>query len=173
MLSHQVGVTAQALDVLETPAQADGMERSRVRRPRAAKTAAAASATGAAVLVVMALYAAVHPVGWLPDETPAQVASANSGAVLWPVLVAVFALVASVAILRQPGRLSYLASGAANVLMVGFPLTMPSWLVALDPLAVVLAIIGVVGLVVSAAGWAISTPLPEAQPRWPTHHELG
>jgi len=57
--------------------------------------------------------------------------------------------------------------------MVGFALTMPSWLVALDPLAVLLGVIGVVGLVASAAGWAIATPLPQAQPRWPTHHEDG
>jgi Na+/proline symporter len=121
----------------------------------------------------MAFYAAVHPDESLQYETPAQVASANSGDVLWPVLVAVFALVAAVAILQQTGRLSYVASGAANVLMVGFALTMPSWLVALDPLAVLLAIMSVAGLVASAAGWVISIPLPEAQPRWPTHHELG
>ena len=126
------------------------------------------------MLVAMALYAAIHPqvaplVNYPPDP---QVGAANSD-VLWPALVAVLALVASVAIPRRPGRLSYLASGGANLLMVGFALTMPSWLVALDPLAVLLGVIGVVGLVVSAAGWAIATPLPQAQPRWPTHHEDG
>ena len=127
------------------------------------------------MLVAMALYAAIQPqvapfVNYAPDP---EIGAANSGAVLWPMLAAVLALVASVAILRRPGRLSYLASGGANLLMVGFALTMPSWLVALDPLAVLLGVIGVVGLVASAAGWAIATPLPQAQPRWPTHHEDG
>lgn len=151
------------------------MERLGVRRRRLAATAASASAAGAATLVAMALYTTMHPqVGPLVDYAlDAQVAAANSAAVLWSVLVAVLALVAAVAILRRPGRMSYLACGAVSVLVVGFALTMPSWLVALDPLAVLLGIIGVVGFVVSAAGWAISTSLPEAQPRWPTHHEVG
>lgn len=88
-------------------------------------------------------------------------------------LVAALDLVAAVAILRWSDRQSYLASGAVNVLVVSFGLTQPSWLVALGPPAVLLGVIGVVDLVVSAVGWAISTPAPEAPPHWPTHHEVG
>jgi hypothetical protein len=151
------------------------MERSKAGRRRLVKAAAAASAIGAAVLIAMASYASMHPqvVPLMNGGPDPQVAAENSGAVMWPVLVALLALAACLALLIKPGRLSYVASGASNVLMVGFGLTLPWWLVALAPLGLLLGTIGAVGVLASTVGWAMSTPLGEVPPHWPTHHEVG
>ena len=141
----------------------------RVRTPLAS---AAVAVVGAAALALMALYAAMNPqpvptVNGAPD--PAVIA-ANQGAVMWPALLAILSLIAAVAVLRSPGRFTYLLAGALGFFMVGLALTLPAWLSVLAPLAVLLGITGVVAVLVAVVGWLPSEPLPESLPGWPEHH---
>ena len=145
-------------------------------RSLASRVAAAASVVGAVGLVSMAAYAAAHPqvvpVITMSDWTgpdPSVVAE-NQGAVQWPALVATLALVAAIAVLRRPERLSYLFVGALGAVMIGIALTMPAWLSALAPLATMLGFVGVIAIAAAIVGWIPSDPLPDTLPGWPEHH---
>lgn len=145
-------------------------------RTLASRVAAAASIAGAAGLIFMAVYAATHPqvvpvitTGDWTGPDPSVVAE-NQGAVQWPALVAILALVAAIAVLRRPDRLSYLFVGALGVVMIGIALTMPAWLSALAPLTTMLGLVGVIAIAAAIVGWIPSDPLPDTLPGWPEHH---
>jgi hypothetical protein len=145
-------------------------------RSLASRVAAGASVAGAVGLIFMAVYAATHPqvvpVITMSDWTgpdPSVVAE-NQGAVQWPALVAILALVAAIAVLRRPDRLSYLFVGALGAVIFGIALTMPAWLSALAPLATMLGLVGLIAVAAAVAGWIPSDPLPDTLPGWPEHH---
>jgi hypothetical protein len=139
--------------------------------------ASALCAVGAAVVFgYAALYAATHaqPVSWITEDggthPSASDVAANQGAVAWPAILAIVALLGAIALLRRPGRAGYLTTGAVASVVLGIAATSTMSERVFGPPTGVLVCLGAVWLLLSIIGWFMSDPLPEGLPGWPWHH---
>lgn len=141
-----------------------------------ARASATWSIVVSGVFAYAAAYAMTHPgpVSSVTDDSGTHPSgtdiAANQGAIEWPAILAVVALLAAVILIRRPGRVGYLIAGALAGALLVTAGTRPSLQQLFEQSPWLLGSIGAVGLLLAILGWILSDALPEGLPGWPVHH---